>query len=88
VSALETALAIGDVGHQQTMEVGGIAFTAAGLGRDEDALRLCGAVDAKWKELGLAEIHPFVESRRRRDLGAACGTLGESRALPSTKDER
>ena len=53
--ALETTLRIGDV-MQQTIEILGLAFTAAGLGRDEDALRLEGAVAAKWKELGISAM--------------------------------
>src|SRR5204862_5870256 len=76
LSALETTLAIGDV-MQQTIEVLGLAFTAAGLGRDEDALRLEGAVDAKWKELGIAHAPPLSEAWRERDLGPARARLGE-----------
>jgi predicted ATPase len=79
VSALETVLTIGDV-MQQTIEVLGLAFTAAGLGRDEDALRLEGAIDAKWKELGVSHAPPLSEAWRKRDLGAARTRLGDSRA--------
>src|SRR5262249_2374186 len=50
LSALEIALTSENV-MQQSLEVLGLAITAAGLGRDENALRLEGAVDAKWKEL-------------------------------------
>ena len=46
LSALETALTSENV-MQQTIEILGLALTAAGLRRDEDALRLEGAVDAK-----------------------------------------
>jgi tetratricopeptide (TPR) repeat protein len=79
LSALETALTIGEIG-QQTMEVLGLACTAAGLGRDEDALRLEGAVDAKWKELGMSYEVAFVKAWLQRDLGSARARLGESRA--------
>ena len=77
--ALETALRIGDV-MQQTIEVLGLAFTAAGLGRDEDALRLEGAIDAKWQELGVSHAPPLSEAWRERDLVPARARLGEPRA--------
>ena len=79
LSALETALTIGDV-MQQTIEVLGLAFTAAGLGRDEDALRLEGAIESKWNELGVTHAPPLSEAWRERDLGAARARLGEQRA--------
>ena len=79
LSALETMLTSGNV-SQQAMEILGLAFTAAGLGRDEDALRLEGAVDAKWNELGISNAIPFIEAWRERDLGAARARLGEPRA--------
>jgi predicted ATPase len=79
LSALETTLAIGDE-MQQTIEVLGLAFTAAGLGRDEDALRLEGAVDAKWNELGVSHAPPLSEAWRKRDLDPARARLGEARA--------
>jgi predicted ATPase len=78
-NALETVLQIGDV-MQQTIEVLGLAFTAAGLGRDEDALRLEGAVDAKWKELGVSHAPPLSEAWRVRDLVPARARLGTERA--------
>jgi hypothetical protein len=65
---------------QQTIEILGLAFTAAGLGRDEDALRLEGAVDAKWKELGVSHAPPLSEAWRERDLDPARARLGERRA--------
>jgi predicted ATPase len=80
LSALETALRSETV-MQQAMEILGLALTAAGLGQDEDALRLEGAVDAKWKELGVSSFAlPFFEAWRERDLGAARARLGEPRA--------
>jgi len=79
LSALETALTIGTA-MQQTLEVLGLAFTAAGLGRDEDALRLEGGVDAKWKDLRVAHAPPLSEAWRERDLGPARARLGEARA--------
>jgi len=88
LSALGTGLAIGDM-MQQTIEILGLAFTAAGLGRDEDALRLEGAVDAKWRELGVSHA-----PRCPRHGASATSTQpvpGSARRelrLPSTKDER
>jgi predicted ATPase/class 3 adenylate cyclase len=80
LSALETALASENV-MQQTIEILGLALTAAGLRRDEDALRLEGAVDAKYEELGASlALLPFVAAWRKRDLGAARARLGETRA--------
>jgi predicted ATPase len=79
LSALETVLAIGDV-MQQTIEILGLAFTAAGLGRHEDALRLEGAVQAKWRELGVSHAPPLSEAWRERDLGPARARLGKERA--------
>ena len=79
LSALETVLTIGDV-MQQTIEILGLAFTAAGLGRDEDALRLEGAVHTKWRELGISHAPPLSEAWRKRDLGPARARLGTARA--------
>jgi predicted ATPase/class 3 adenylate cyclase len=87
LSALETVLTIGDV-MQQTIEVLGLAFSAAGLGRDEDALRLEGAVDAKWKELGVSHAPPLSEAWRERDLAPARTRLGEPRASTAFDEGR
>jgi predicted ATPase/class 3 adenylate cyclase len=87
LSALETTLVIGDV-VQQTIEVLGLAFTAAGLGRDEDALRLEGAVAAKWKEFGVEHAPPLSEAWRKRDLVPAHARLGESRATTAFDEGR
>jgi predicted ATPase len=87
LSALGTALVIGDV-MQQTIEILGLAFTAAGLGRDEDALRLEGAVDAKWKELGVSHAPPLSEAWRERDLDPARARLGETRATAAFDEGR
>jgi len=87
LSALETTLVIGDV-VQQTIEVLGLAFTAAGLGRDEDALRLEGAVAAKWKEFGVEHAPPLSEAWRKRDLVPAHARLGESRAMTAFDEGR
>jgi predicted ATPase len=87
LSALETSLAIGAV-MQQTLETLGLAFTAAGLGRDEDALRLEGAVDAKWKELGVPHGPPLSEAWRERDLAPAHARLGELRATAAFGEGR
>jgi hypothetical protein len=85
LSALETSLVLGDA-MQQTIEVLGLAFTAAGLGRAEEALRLEGAVDAKWQELGVSHAPPLSEAWRVRDLEPARARLGEARAT-ATFDE-
>jgi tetratricopeptide (TPR) repeat protein len=85
--ALETTLRIGDV-LQQTIEVLGLAFTAAGLGRDEHALRLEGAVDAKWQEFGVSHAPPLSEAWRERDLVPARGRLGEPRARAAFEEGR
>ena len=87
LSALGTTLVIGDV-MQQTIEILGLAFTAAGLGRDEDALRLEGAVDAKWKELGVSHAPPLSEAWRERDLDPARARLGETRATAAFDEGR
>jgi non-specific serine/threonine protein kinase len=64
----------------QTFDVLGFAMAIAGLGRDEDALRLEAAVDTTWEELGIAARPRVLESWRERDLGAARARLGEPRA--------
>jgi predicted ATPase len=87
LNALRTALVIGDVA-QQTIEVLGLAFSAAGLGRDEEALRLEGAVDAKWNELGVTHAPPLSEAYRERELGQARARLGEARATAAFDEGR
>jgi tetratricopeptide (TPR) repeat protein len=80
LSALETALTSENV-MQQAIEIYGLALTAAGLGRDEDALRLEGAVEAKYEELGASlALLPVFATWRERVLGAARARLGEPRA--------
>jgi tetratricopeptide (TPR) repeat protein len=80
LSAFETALTSENV-MQQTIEILGLALTAAGLRRDEEAVRLEGAVDAKYEELGTSlALLPFFRAWRERDLGAARARLGEARA--------
>jgi predicted ATPase/class 3 adenylate cyclase len=64
----------------QTFEVLGFAMAIAGLGRDEDALRLEAAIDTKWQEDGIAARPRVLETWRSRDLGAARARLGEPRA--------
>ena len=74
---------------QQAIEIHGLAFTAAGLGRDEDALRLEGAVDAKYAELGaVLALLTFYATWRERDLGAARARLGEPRASAAFDEGR
>jgi hypothetical protein len=87
LSALETALTSENV-MQQAVEILGLALTAAGLGRDEDAFRLEGAVDAKWEELGISVALPFYLAWRERDLGAARARLGEPRASAAFDEGR
>src|SRR5439155_20352872 len=87
LSALGTALAIGDL-MQETIEILGLAFTAAALGRDEDALRLEGAVDARWKELGVSHAPPLSEAWRERDLDPARARLGEPGANTAFNEGR
>ncbi len=79
LSALEDALTTGDEASQ-AIEVFGLAMIAAGLSRDEDAVRLEGAVEAKWEELGIAARPRVLETWRERDLGAARARLGQPRA--------
>ena len=76
---LELWIREGDV-LSQTFQVLGFAMALAGLGRDENALRLEGAIDATWEELGLAARPWVVETWRERDLGGARARLGEPRA--------
>ena len=76
---LEWALANG-VENAQAIEVFGLAMIAGGLGRDEDAVALEGAVEARWEELGIGSRPRVVETWRERDLGAAHARLGEARA--------
>jgi len=88
LSALETTLTSENV-MQQAVEIHGLALTAAGLGRDEDALRLEGAVDAKYEEFGASlAILPFYATWRERDLGAARARLGEPRASAAFDEGR
>jgi hypothetical protein len=61
---------------------------AGGLGRDEDAVRLEGAVEARWEELGIASRPRVVETWRERDLGSARARLGEARAAALYEEGR
>jgi predicted ATPase len=79
LSALETALTNGWE-NQQTIEVFGLAMIAGGLARDEAAVRLEGAVEARWEELDIGSRPRVLETWRERDLGAARTRLGEARA--------
>jgi predicted ATPase/class 3 adenylate cyclase len=87
VSVLESALTTGDEG-QQPIEVFGLAMIAGGLGRDEDAVRLEGAVEARWEELGIGSRPRVLETWRERDLGAARARLGEARAAALYEEGR
>ena len=71
------------------LEIHGLALTAAGLGRDEDALHLEGAVDAKYAELGTRlALLSFYATWSERDLGAARARLGEPRATAAFDEGR
>jgi predicted ATPase/class 3 adenylate cyclase len=72
----------------QTFEVLGLAMATAGLGRDEDALRLEAAIDATWMELGVAIRPRVIETWRERDLGSARERLGELRATAALEEGR
>ena len=61
---------------------------AGGLGRDEDAVRLEGAVEARWEELGIGFRPRVLETWRERDLGAARARLGEARAAALYEEGR
>jgi predicted ATPase/class 3 adenylate cyclase len=80
VAALELHLDSGRVG-QATIELLGVAFATAGLGRHEQALRLEGAVDGKREEQGMSiRVAPFFEAWRTQLIGAARGALGDESA--------
>jgi tetratricopeptide (TPR) repeat protein len=85
--ALEPWIRDGDV-VSQTFQVLGFAMALAGLGRDEDALRLEGAIDATSEELGVAVRPRVVETWRGRDLGGARARVGEPRASAVLEEGR
>ena len=87
LSVLESALTTG-AEYQQATEVFGLAMIAGGLGRDEDAVRLEGAVEARWDELGIGSRPRVLETWRERDLGAARARLGETRAAALYEEGR
>jgi predicted ATPase len=87
LSVLERAITT-RVEGQQPIEVFGLAMIAGGLGRDEDAVRLEGAVEARWEELGIASRPRVLEMWRERDLGAARGRLGEAQAAALYEEGR
>ena len=61
-------------------------MVAAGLGRDEDAVQLEGAVEARWEELGIVSRPRVLEAWRERDLGAARARLGEQRSTAAFEE--
>ena len=87
LAALAGAIEIGDSGHQ-TVEIALLACILANLDHDEDALRLDGAVDAKWQELGVPHGPPLTESMRKRDLPPARARVGEQRATALFEEGR
>jgi predicted ATPase len=84
---LESALTNG-WDYQQVTEVFGLAMTAGGLERDEDAVRLEGAVEARWEELGIGTRPRVLETWRERDLGTARARLGTERAAALYEEGR
>jgi predicted ATPase/DNA-binding SARP family transcriptional activator len=87
LSVLESDLAAGNE-HGQIIEVFGLAMIAGGLGRDEDAVHLEGAVEARWEELEIGSRPRILEAFRERDLGAARARLGEPRATAAYDEGR
>jgi hypothetical protein len=87
LGALAGSIQAGIVG-QQAIEILCLACITAGLGRDEDALRLEGAVDAKWKELGVPHGPPLTEAWRESELGPARARLGEAQATALFEEGR
>jgi predicted ATPase/class 3 adenylate cyclase len=76
-TALGLAVDSGRVG-QATIEMTGVAYASAGLGRHEQALRLEGAVDGKREEHGMSlRFSGFFEAWRTELIGAARVALGE-----------
>jgi hypothetical protein len=61
---------------------------AGGLGSDEDAVLLEGAVEARWEESGIGSRPRVLELWRERDLGAARARLGEARAAALYEEGR
>lgn len=74
--------------YKETIEIFGLALIAGGLGRDEDAVRLEGAVEARWEELDIGQRPRVLETWRERDLGAARARLGEARATALYEEGR
>jgi len=87
LSVLKSSLTAG-AELQQAIEVFGLAMIAGGLGRDEDAVRLEGAVEARWDDLGVAFRPRVLETWRERDLGAARARLGERRTRAAFDEGR
>jgi predicted ATPase/DNA-binding SARP family transcriptional activator len=87
LSVLESDLTDGNEA-QAVIEVFGLAMIAGGLGRDEDAVRLEGAVEGRWEELEIGFRPRILESFRERDLGAARARLGEPRATAAYEEGR
>jgi predicted ATPase len=87
LGALAGSIQAGIVG-QQVIEIMCLACITAGLGRDEDAIRLDGAVDAKMKELGVPHHPPLTEAWRESELGPARARLGEAQATALFEEGR
>ena len=87
--SLRAALPLGDV-IETSLEVQGVAMSAAGLGDRKRALVLAGAVEALWQSLGTSISVGFWDALLERYIGDARAQLGadgdaawaEGRELP------
>jgi predicted ATPase len=86
-SQLKVWIREGDV-VGQTFEALGLAMALAGLGRNEDALRLEAAIDSTWQKLGIAARPRVIETWRERDLGGARVRLGAQRTSAILEEGR
>jgi non-specific serine/threonine protein kinase len=77
--SLELAHAIGDR-LETTFEIQGVAMSLAGLGKDEAAITLEGAVLAERKRMGTTVSMRFWDELLRRYLGGAADRLGSEQA--------
>ena len=74
--SLRSALALGDV-VETSIEVQGVAMSAAGLGDPRRAVRLVAAVEALWESLGVVLSVRFWDELLEQHVGSAAARLGE-----------